>query len=100
MMRLLAESESSIGQAYNIGNQEPEVTMKRLGELILLVTGKQYSIEEKEVTAGSPPRRCPNMQKTTACTDYMPKVSLEEGIRRTFDWYRTHIFNGSEMGAK
>lgn len=100
MMRLLAESNASIGQAYNIGNQEPEVTMRSLGELILSVTGKQYLIEEKGVTAGSPPRRCPNMQKTISCIGYKPRVNLEDGIRETFEWYKSHIFDGSERGAK
>lgn len=100
MIRLLAESPNSVNQAYNIGNQEPEICIREVAEIVLRTVGKSYTICDREVTSGSPERRCPNMQKTIKCIGYISKVTLEEGIKETFKWYKEHIFMGNEMGAK
>ena len=96
----LAEHADTIGNAYNIGNEQPEVTMYEVAERILQITGKSLEIEALPATEGSPKRRCPNMEKTFACTGYRCKVSLEEGIQKTFEWYRENVFNGSEVSAR
>lgn len=100
MIRMLAESEKAEGQAFNIGNEGPEVTMGHLAELVLEVTGSKCKIIAGAVAPGSPERRCPDMKKTYACIGYKGKVALEEGVGKTFEWYREHIFDGNEAGAK
>ena len=37
---------------------------------------------------GSPPRRCPDMAKTDAPHRLTARVGLDEGLRRTYEWYR------------
>lgn len=100
MIRLLAESPNSISQAYNVGNQGPEICIKDVAELVLRTVNKPYDIYEGETTLGSPERRCPNMQKTLECINYTSKITLEDGIQKTFEWYKEHIFSGAENGAK
>ncbi len=41
----------------------------------------------------------PGHEKTAALTGYRSQVSLEDGIRRTFDWYRTNVFDGNATSA-
>ena len=36
----------------------------------------------------------------TSLTGVTGKVSLEEGVRRTFDWYRDNVFSGSGVSAQ
>lgn len=100
MIRMLAESESTVGQEYNIGNETPEITMMEVAQIILRVVDKPLEINAQPATEGSPSRRCPSMKKTTAVVGNRECVSLEEGIRKTFDWYRKYIFEGNEVGAK
>lgn len=100
MIRLLAESSDANGQEFNIGNESPEVSIGEVAETVLKVVGKPLTIDAKPATAGSPARRCPNMQKTASYTGYTGKVTLEEGIRKTFDWYKANIFDGEEVSAK
>lgn len=100
MIRLIAESEKTVGEAFNIGNEYPEVTIQYVAETILKVVGKPLSINPKPATLGSPERRCPSMKKMKAYTGYEGKVSLEEGIQKTFDWYKKNIFDGNEICAK
>lgn len=100
MIRLLAESPNSVNQAYNVGNQEPEICIRDVAEIILRIVDRPYEIYDGDTTSGSPERRCPNMHKAIECIGYTPHVSLEEGIKKTFEWYKEHIFSGSEIGAK
>ncbi|MBQ9277746.1 MAG: NAD-dependent epimerase/dehydratase family protein [Lachnospiraceae bacterium] len=96
----LAESDNSIGQAFNVGNEAPEVPIMDVAKTVIEVTGKKLDIEPMPATAGSPERRCPSMKKTYECIGYKGKVSLTEGIQKTYDWYKTYIFEGNELSAK
>ena len=92
IMRILAEAETSVGEAFNIGNETPEITIKSLAEKILKIAESNLVIKAGPVTEGSPGRRCPDMSKTIKTTGYTPVVSLEEGLRRTFLWYKNNVF--------
>ncbi|MCD4708491.1 MAG: NAD-dependent epimerase/dehydratase family protein [Candidatus Sabulitectum sp.] len=92
IMRILAESETSTGEAYNAGNDSPEITIISLAENILEIAGADLVVKAGSVTEGSPRRRCPDMSKTIKATGYTPAVSLDEGLRRTFNWYKTNVF--------
>lgn len=96
----LAQSDEAKGEAFNIGNESPEVTIMEVAQNVLDITGRKLSIDAKPATAGSPERRCPSMQKTYNCIGYSGKVTLTEGIQKTFDWYKTYIFDGNEVSAK
>lgn len=100
MVRMLAESDAANGEAFNVGNEMPEVTIMEVAQNILDVVGKPLSIKAMPATAGSPARRCPSMKKAEACIGYTGKVTLKEGIRNTFDWYKKYIFDGNEVSAK
>jgi nucleoside-diphosphate-sugar epimerase len=45
-------------------------------------------IRELPAAAGSVARRCPDLTLLRELTGYEPRVPLEEGVRRTFEWYR------------
>ncbi len=100
IIRMLAESEKANGEAFNVGNESPEVAILEVAETVLKVTDKALEIDAKPATAGSPVRRCPCMKKTVDCIGYAGKISLEEGIKKTFEWYKEYIFEGSEVSAK
>lgn len=100
MIRRLAETPGAEGQAFNVGNEEPEVTIRELAEMILSVVEKPLEIREGIDTPGSPVRRCPSMSKTRRMVGNINTVSLEDGLQRTFDWYRKCIFEGNELCEK
>lgn len=96
----LATNNNAEGEEFNIGNEKPEVTMREVGEVVLKTVGRHQSIEALPPSPGSPERRCPSMKKTIEYTNYEPHISLEEGIKRTFDWYKEYIFDGDEICEK
>jgi hypothetical protein len=90
-----SSSPSCIGETLNIGVSEPEVSIGDLAALIATTVGKQVEIVALPPTAGSPPRRCPDMTRTRALIGYDPQVALASGIRETYDWYRRQVFDAA-----
>ncbi|PIQ82805.1 MAG: nucleoside-diphosphate sugar epimerase [Candidatus Omnitrophica bacterium CG11_big_fil_rev_8_21_14_0_20_64_10] len=82
------------GQAYNIGNPKPEVSMLDLAQTITEALGRPIPIDQVEYPdsypADEPQRRCPDIGKATLQLGYAPQVSLKDGLRRFMDWALTH----------
>jgi UDP-glucuronate decarboxylase len=89
------ESPQCDGQILNIGTEAPEVTIGEVAALIVDVVGKELEIVAGPATPGSPQRRCPDVSRTAALTGYRSRVSLEDGVRRTYEAYRAHVFEGA-----
>ncbi len=100
MLVRLAKEKSAEGQFFNLGAEKPETSILEVAQTVLKVVDKGYEIVPKPATPGSPERRCPSMKKTRECIGYEAKTSLEEGVRKTFEWYRENIFSGKEVGEK
>lgn len=81
------------GEAYNIGNDENELSMLALAKLFEKVSegkAKATTIPYPETyPAGEPMRRCPDLKKARTDIGYAPKVDLETGIRRFVEWSKT-----------
>lgn len=78
------------GEAYNIGNPKPEISMLDLIDSIEKVLGRDVARNVIEYPdsypADEPMRRCPDIRKARLQIGYEPVVDLEEGLRRFLDW--------------
>lgn len=87
------------GEAYNIGNPEPEISMQDLAVRIEKVLGRKikYKLAEypDSYPADEPQRRCPDIRKARLQLDYEPLVDLDEGLRRFFAWTDT-VYTGKQ----
>jgi UDP-glucuronate decarboxylase len=87
---LLAIVHGVPGEAYNIGNPTPEVSMRDLIETIQEVLGRAlpYDVIEypDSYPADEPMRRCPDIRKARLQLKYEPRVTLQEGLRRFLAW--------------
>ncbi|WP_085784583.1 NAD-dependent epimerase/dehydratase family protein [Candidatus Nucleicultrix amoebiphila] len=79
----------------NLGVSQPEVTIGDLAQLILNITNKNVTIKALPATPGSPIRRAPANDKICKLSSYSPRFSLEEGLKRTYEWYINHHFKSS-----
>ena len=100
MFRGIMASPNTIGKTLNIGNSTPEVEIGELARTITGVVGRQLTITPAPETPGSPARRCPDVSLLTSLTGVTGRVSLEEGVRRTFEWYRENVFSGTGLSAQ
>jgi GDP-D-mannose 3', 5'-epimerase len=72
----------------NIGSTQT-VTIRELAETVIKVSGKQIPLKFDTSKPVGPRSRIPIIERARKALDWEPKTSLEEGIRRTFDWMST-----------
>ena len=79
---------SEIDEPVNIGNPA-EMTVLQFAETIRRLVGNQVPIERKPLPVDDPKVRQPDISKARAFLGWEPKVSLEEGLLRTIEYFRT-----------
>ena len=82
------------GEAYNIGNTNPELSVLGLADLIEKVLERPIPkdiIEHPDsYPADEPQRRCPDLRKASQHLEYTPKVDIEDGLKRYLNWTDSH----------
>jgi UDP-glucuronate decarboxylase len=74
-------------EPFNLGNPH-EVTIRELAETIIRLTGSKSTIQDSPALQDDPARRCPDIGRARAELGFDLKVRLEDGLRRTIDWFR------------
>jgi UDP-glucuronate decarboxylase len=87
---MLALIKGVPGEAYNIGNPEPELSMVALADRIEKILKRKVprviSQYPDSYPADEPLRRCPDIRKARLQIGYEPQVDFNEGLRRFFSW--------------
>jgi nucleoside-diphosphate-sugar epimerase len=85
-----------VGEAYNIGVEAPEISMLELAEKLTglardLVGYKgqvvRQSSQDASYLVDNPNRRCPVITKARLHLGYNPRVTIDEGLKRSLIWY-------------
>jgi UDP-glucuronate decarboxylase len=71
----------------NLGNPH-EISMRELAETIRSLTGSKSKIEYRPLPADDPVQRCPDISLAETTLDWKPKVALEDGLKRTIEYFR------------
>jgi dTDP-glucose 4,6-dehydratase len=71
----------------NLGNPR-ELTILEFAEKIRVMTGSKSEIEFRELPEDDPKQRKPDISKARALLGWEPKVELEEGLRRTVEYFQ------------
>jgi dTDP-glucose 4,6-dehydratase len=74
----------------NIGNPD-EFTVSELAELVLRLVGSDAGIVYQPLPTDDPKVRCPDITKARAELDWEPRVVLEEGLKRTIEYFRKKL---------
>lgn len=76
-----------VADPVNIGTDE-EISIKKLIEMIVSLSGKKTKIEFDTTKPDGSPRRNSDNAKAKDKIGFMAKIKLEEGLRKTVAWYR------------
>jgi dTDP-glucose 4,6-dehydratase len=87
---LVALFERGSADPMNIGNPG-EFTVRELADLVVSVTGSRSRIEFRPLPVDDPRQRCPDISCARAVLGWEPRVPLEEGIRRTVEYFRSRM---------
>ena len=77
-------------QIYHIGNDH-EISIRDLALMIGETMDIELNIKPGLAKEGGTSRRCPNINKMRKL-GYSPQVQIQEGIKRTIDWYVKNNF--------
>jgi len=86
-----ALEDGAVGEAFNAGGEHPH-SVRQVVELIATAAGG--GVDPDFQGAGSPDgeidRQFVDSTKLRELTGWRPEIDLEEGLRRTLQWYREH----------
>jgi dTDP-glucose 4,6-dehydratase len=78
----------SVHDPVNIGNPH-ELTVKEIAERVIKLTGSSSRIEHRPLPVDDPKVRRPDIRRAKALLRWEPSVALEDGLRKTIDYFRS-----------
>jgi dTDP-glucose 4,6-dehydratase len=79
---------SDYAQPVNIGNPN-EITIKEFGEEIIKLTGTSQKLVSKPLPTDDPKQRKPDITKAKEILGWEPKVSREDGLKITYEYFKS-----------
>ncbi|UXY52074.1 UDP-glucuronic acid decarboxylase family protein [Pseudomonas tohonis] len=89
MLRLM-DSPADITGPINVGNPG-EFSMLELAEKVILLTSSKSKLIFKELPADDPRQRRPDIALAKEKLNWEPKISLDDGLQKTVDYFRTIV---------
>ena len=86
----LMDTDSDVTGPVNLGNPG-EFTMLELAKKIISSTGSKSELIFCDLPQDDPKQRQPDIGKAKSWLDWEPEVPLDEGLRRTIDYFRTRL---------
>jgi GDP-L-fucose synthase len=86
---VLALERYDDAEPINLGSAS-EITIEDLGHLIARTTGFGGRFSFDPSKPDGQPRRAVDGSKANRLLGWFPRVGIEEGLKRTVDWYREH----------
>jgi dTDP-glucose 4,6-dehydratase len=87
LIRLMLSKEND---PVNIGNPQ-EMTIEQIARQIIKMTGSTSKIIYKPLPTDDPKVRQPDITRARTLLGWEPKVSLEEGLGRTIDYFKAKV---------
>ncbi|MDA8957339.1 NAD-dependent epimerase/dehydratase family protein [Gammaproteobacteria bacterium] len=93
------------GESYNIGTETPEISILELAKKCIDIGKEVFDYEvglnflessDKDYLVDNPNRRCPDISKARKELSYKPSIGIEEGLLKSFHWYKSNHAVGEE----
>lgn len=80
-------NDKTNGHVINVGMGR-QTTILDLAEKVIRISGKDLEPEFVEGKRTDIRYRCPDITKMKELIDFMPQVGLDNGLEKTFEWYK------------
>ena len=87
--------DSSVIEPVNLGNPQ-ELTVLDVAQRILELTGSKSEVEFMDLPPDDPKVRRPDISRALKALDWQPRVSPEEGLRRTLIYFEREVGGTSD----
>ena len=92
MIYKLSISKKALNNTFNIGSFENSLTIFQLAKRISRLFDKKILLVKSKIEKGSPKNRQPDMKKLKKTIKYNSRYNLEDGLKKTYNWYLENIF--------
>jgi dTDP-glucose 4,6-dehydratase len=82
--------ESDEHDPVNIGNPH-EITILEFAERVRALVGSKEPIVFRPLPQDDPKQRCPDITKARRILKWEPKINLEEGLKKTYEYFRKKV---------
>lgn len=86
----VALSENIEGEIFNLGCPE-EYKIIDFAEIIIKKINSNSKISYKTLPVDDPKRRCPDISKIKEFLGWEPKITLDEGITKTIEFFKSNL---------
>jgi dTDP-glucose 4,6-dehydratase len=87
---ILRLAESDENDPVNIGNPH-EMTIEEIAKTIIRMTGSKSRLVTRPLPVDDPKQRQPDITRAKTLLGWEPKVSLEEGLTKTLEYFRNKV---------
>jgi dTDP-glucose 4,6-dehydratase len=87
LYRLIMSQET---EPVNIGNPD-EMTVNEITEMIRDIVGTNVPIVHRSLPEDDPKVRRPDVTKARKVLKWEPKISIEDGLKKTVEWFRQKL---------
>ena len=84
-------NKKAVGEVFNIGNPKGTITISSLAEKIVSLCKSKSKIVYIPKNYVDVELRIPSIEKAKELLGFVPKVDLNEGIIRTYNWYKKNL---------
>ena len=95
-VELAIDKQESKFELYNVGYGS-SISVSNLVKKIIACSGKDIEIEYDLSKPCIKTKLCLDISKVMDSLGWSPTVSLDEGIRRTMEWYKSNIIGGAGL---
>jgi len=88
--KLVMESDKTNNEIIHVGNDKEEITIVDLAKKVFDIAKFHPKLDVRPAPEGSVERRCPDISKLKELTDFEAKISLDGGLRKTYEWYNKY----------
>jgi UDP-N-acetylglucosamine 4-epimerase len=87
LLAMFTNDPSAVNQVYNVAKGE-QTTLNDLFKLLRAISGKDIQPMHAQERNGDIKHSLADISKARKLLGYSPSTSPEEGLRKTFDWYK------------
>jgi len=79
------------GEIVNLGNPEEHTVLEYAKIIKKLTNSKSKIVFQEALPVGDPQKRKPDIEKAKRLLDWQPKIKLEDGLKKTIDYFKLKI---------